>query len=192
MNKTVTKEKTKSGLSCLVTGLVGCGVVALLLLVLGGVGVYFGARAFSQSMNEFVEPFEEKGYRRVTAQVHTEKKTVEESTVYVLQVLTLEDGAKADIAIMAQKAEIHGTVDGDIDFVGQELVIKPGAIVKGDIRARVAQIVKVFGTVEGQVTGTYQRLDQTGGTIGTAGEGSDEEVEEPENKEPVVRPDRVY
>ena len=166
MNKTVAEEQTqKAGLSCVVTGLVGCGVVAMLLLVLGGVGVYFGVRVFSQEMNDFVEPFEQKGYRRVTAQVHVEEKAVEESTVYVLQVLRLEDGANADIAIMAQVAEIHGTVDGDIDFFGQVLEIKPGAVVKGNIRAKGAQVIKVSGTVEGKVTGIYQRLDTSGGKV---------------------------
>jgi cytoskeletal protein CcmA (bactofilin family) len=60
---------------------------------------------------------------------------------------------------MAQVAEIRGTVDGDIDFLGQVWEIKDNGIVKGNINSHGAQVIKVRGLVEGEITGSYQTLD---------------------------------
>jgi hypothetical protein len=68
--------------------------------------------------------------------VVTESDTVEGPTVYTCQVATLRDGASDHLALICQIAEIHGTVEGDIDFFGQSLTIETDAVVKGDIRVR--------------------------------------------------------
>lgn len=135
-------------------------MIALLGIVTVGATAFFGFRFLTEQIDEFAGPFEEKGYNRVSGQIVVEEDTIEDSRVYTVQVLKLENGASADLAIVAQVAEIRGTIEGDIDFMGQVLDIKKGAVVKGDIRSKAAQVIKVRGSVEGKITGTYQALDQ--------------------------------
>ena len=52
-----------------------------------------------------------------------------------------------------------GTVNGDIDVMGQMIHIKKDAVVNGDIRAEWIQIIIIEGTVTGEVTGKFQVLD---------------------------------
>ena len=59
---------------------------------------------------------------------------------------------------MAQVVEIEGTVNGDIDFLGQLLTVKKGGVVEGEIRCRMAQVVQIEGDC-GDVTGTYDVLN---------------------------------
>ena len=65
----------------------------------------------------------------------------------------------ADIAILSQICEIEGTINGDIDVMGQIIHIKKDAVINGDIRAEWVQVMQVEGTVNGEITGDIQALD---------------------------------
>ncbi len=91
-----------------------------------------------------------------------ETQPIDSSRVYTAQVVIIRDDVEADIAIMSQSAEIHGTVNGDIDFLGQVLIIQSNAVVTWDVRVEMGQLIQVQGTVEGEVTGSYQILDWPG------------------------------
>ena len=140
--------------------LVGCGVLMLLgcALACGGV-IFLGWKGYSQ-VDKFAREFEQRGYARVQGQVVDVTKPVSSDTVYVAQVLKIKADVHGNLAIMAQVVEIEATVDGDIDFLGQVLVVKKTGVVKGDIRARAAQVIDVQGTVEGKITGAYQALQK--------------------------------
>jgi hypothetical protein len=140
--------------------ILGCGGVCLLLLlaVCGG-GAYFIRSAYVEA-KDFATSFEEQGYQRVSGQVIDERDQVTSPKVYFAQVARVYSDVNADLAFAVQVAEIHGTVDGDIDFYGQVLVIKPGAVVKGNVRVKWAQVVQIEGTVEGEVSGNYQHLQR--------------------------------
>jgi len=88
---------------------------------------------------------------------------VSKPTVYVAQVVKLNADADADLAVMAQVAEIAATVHGDIDFLGQTLVVKRNGVLHGDIRVQGAQVIDVKGIVDGKITGAYQILRQPPG-----------------------------
>ena len=151
---------TKRGCSPIAAVLVGCGTVFLLGIVGLGVAGFLGYRWASNQVEQFTSEFEEKGYEQVMGQLVEETDPIDSSRVYVAQMVIIRDEVNADLAIMAQSAEIHGTVAGDIDFMGQVLTIKPGAVVKGDIRSKAAQQISVQGSVEGTVTGSYQILER--------------------------------
>ena len=138
--------------------LVGCAALVFLggILACGGL-VFLGWKGYSQ-LDKFAAPFESRGYERVQGQIVKVSEPVSKPTVYVAQVLRLDADVHADLAIMAQVVEIAATVDGDIDFMGQTLVVKDSGAVKGDIRVKAAQVIDVKGTVDGQITGTYQVL----------------------------------
>jgi hypothetical protein len=153
----------KRGMSGRKKVLLGCGCLTILgLLVCGGLagyGVWYGIRYGIRIGNEFAKPFEEQGYERVTTQQLTETETVESPKVYMAQQLVIQEGSKADLAICCQMAELHGTFEGDIDFLGQLLHVKPDAVVKGDIRVKGGQVITIEGVVEGEISGSYQVLD---------------------------------
>jgi len=50
-------------------------------------------------------------------------------------------------------------VTGNIEFYGQMLTVKPDAVVNGKINVKAAQMIDVQGTINGEVTGSYQVLD---------------------------------
>ncbi|MBW3598539.1 MAG: polymer-forming cytoskeletal protein [Planctomycetes bacterium] len=158
---------------------VGCALFLLTCLAAccGG-AAYLGWWGWSQ-VDSFAQDFVARGYRRQTGQVLVVPGPVDEPTVYTGQVVKINGEVNADIAIMSQVAEISGEVDGDIDFYGQVLHIKPDAIVRGDIRVEGAQVVKVEGAVEGEITGDY-------GVIQDAREG---EAETPADMEMEVEAD---
>jgi len=146
----------------------GCGGLLLLsLIVVCGVA-YWGARWAGVQVEQFVAKYEAQGYERRSGQVIEETARVESPRVYTAQVVNIREGADANLAIMSQAAEIHGTVAGDIDFYGQVLTIKPDAVVTGDIRVQGAQVINVEGSVEGEITGPYQILNWPNRTSATS------------------------
>jgi hypothetical protein len=153
----------KRGMSGFTKTLLGCGCLAVLgVLVCAGL-IGGGAWYAYNTANRFVQGFESQGYERVTAQQFTESAPVTSKKAYLVQQLIIRDGSRDDLAIAAQIAELHGTFDGDIDFLGQMLQITSDAVVKGDIRVEGAQMIKVDGTVEGEISGNYQVLDDSRG-----------------------------
>ena len=55
-------------------------------------------------------------------------------------------------AIIAQVAEVSGTINGDLAFFGQMLEVKPGAVITGDLIIHGAQQTSVpSGAVQGSI-----------------------------------------
>ena len=152
----------KRGCSPLAIVLAGCGTVLLLGVISIVVVVFLGYRWTVQKADEFATKYEEKGYHHVSGQMIDETRPIDSSRVYTAQIVIIRGDVEADIAIMSQSAEIHGAVHGDIDFLGQLLIIKPDAVVTGDVRVEMGQVIQIQGTVEGEVTGNYQVLDWPG------------------------------
>ena len=68
-------------------------------------------------------------------------------------------GEVDDVAFLVEIARIEGRVDGDIEFLGRELIIEPSGVVTGDIRVQGAERVSVKGEVGGEITGEWGFLD---------------------------------
>jgi len=138
---------------------IGFGVVGLVILILVCAGVIFGARWGLAKLDDFAEPYEQQGYARVSTQIVHVTAPITQRTVYTAQIVNLEADVHADIAVMAQTVDIRANVNGDIDFQGQILTIHPGAVITGDVRAQGAQLIRIYGVVEGKVSGSYGTLD---------------------------------
>ena len=152
---------------------IGCAAVAFVFmaLVCGGI-VWVGYLAVDKAqvlveqvikemekqVEAFAVRFEAQGYERVKGQVVEVTKDIERPTVYTVQVFKLEADSAADLAVMAQVAEINGTIDGDLHFLGQSLTIHPDAVITGDLHVQMAQVVDNRGSVEGEVI-EDERLD---------------------------------
>ena len=142
--------------------LMGCGLVALIVIVLfcvGSVGFGFlGYRWAMAELDKFSSEYTDQGYTKFMGQVYKVDEDFDEKRVYVAQVVKLEGDVRNDLAIIAQVAEIEGKVDGNLDFRGQMLHIKRSAEVTGDINVKMGQIIKIDGIVLGEVSGSYQTL----------------------------------
>lgn len=150
--------------------LIGCAIaggVGLLLCCGGGVGLsIWGVRTAVAQAEAFVKPFEQQGYKRESGQSIKVNQPIQEKHVYLAQVVEVEADASSDVAFAAQMVEINSTINGNVDFFGQVLKIGPKGVVKGNINAKLAQVVEVQGTVEGEITGSIQVKNITG-KVGT-------------------------
>jgi hypothetical protein len=153
------------GLSSGAKTAIGCGAVAFVFVALlcGGIiwGVYLAmdkaqelveqvVQEIGKQADNFAARFEAEGYERVTGQVVNVTKDIEKPTVYTVQVFQLNANSAADLAVLAQTAEIKGRIDGDLHFLGQTLTIHPDAVITGNLHVQ-AQMVDNRGTVEGEV-----------------------------------------
>jgi len=145
---------------------VGCGLTAVILIILvcGGIITlgFLGYRWIMEEVDAFAAPFEEQGYVRVEGQLIEVNTEIVEPTLYLGQAVKIHTDTQNSIAIACQAAEVYGTVNGDLDFLGQVLMIKPGAVVTGNVNVKFAQSVIVEGTVEGEITGKFQTLSGSG------------------------------
>jgi hypothetical protein len=149
----------KRGCSPLAAVLLGCGTIILFGLIAAiGLGIW-GYRWGMQQVDQFAAEYEAQGYERVTGQMIEVTSPVDKPQVYTAQLVTIRTDVNADLALMCQVVEIHGTVTGNIDFYGQVLTVKPNAAVHGNINVKAAQVIDVQGTLDGEVTGSYQVLN---------------------------------
>ena len=120
-------------------------------------------------IDQVVAKYEAEGYTAHYGPWILTDQPVTEKTLFACQVLELSNDVKEDIAILSQAATIKGTVEGDIEFMGQALTIAKGAVVKGNIHSKLAQLITIDGTVEGKLTGGYQLLQGASRVNGGAG-----------------------
>ena len=159
-------DQQPQGMSSGAKTAIGCGLAAFLCMALicGGI-IWVGYLAVEKAevvvkqvidemqkqVESFAAPFEAQGFQRVTGQVMEITSDIQKPTVYTVQVFKLEANSEADLAVMAQVAEIDGTINGDLHFFGQVLKIHPDAVITGDLHIQVAQAVENEGTVEGNI-----------------------------------------
>lgn len=154
---------TKFLLGCGAAGFLAIAVVCGGLIFLGNKFLDFGREVvgeFMEQVDEFAGRFEDQGYHRVRGQVLEVTTEVRSPTVYTVQAFTLKADTQSDIAVIAQVAEIEGTVNGDLHFLGQVLTIHPDAVVTGNVYVEMAQVVEIDGTVEGEVIRSAKPVEE--------------------------------
>lgn len=146
---------------------IGLGIGCLVLLIgqaaLILVGANFVARKAHQMQAvraaeraQLIEELRARGFVNETqGQSMTIEQVITQPTIYDVQVFKLFGDCTTDLCVLAQHGEIHGTVEGDLVFRGQVLIIESNAVVKGNLELD-AQSVTKRGRVEGSITGTYQ------------------------------------
>lgn len=118
---------------------IGCAVLCILGVLLCGGAAFFSYQWLMNRVEEVAGPYEEAGYKRLTGQLHDIGTPVAERTVFVGQVVYLRDGSETNVAIVAQMAEISGTINGNLAFYGQLLTLNPDAVITGDLIIHGAQ-----------------------------------------------------
>ena len=139
---------------------IGCGVAALLLILICGGITWFTVRYFINEANKFAADFESRGYVRQSSQVIDVNQALNQPTVFLAQSVRINAPVEGSLAFAVQVAEINANVNGDIDFYGQILTINQGVVISGDVRIKGAQAFNNKGTVQGQVTGSYGNAKQ--------------------------------
>lgn len=147
------RRKTSTGTKVLITCGIGCAVLVVIVVIAGLVGFGF----VKKHLEKWTAEFEDRGFKKVTAQELTITNDVTEPTLFVGQMVKITGNADTDVAIIAQMAEIHGTISGKLYFRGQMLVIKRAAELQQGLDVK-AQIVTIEGKVSGEITGKYQQL----------------------------------
>lgn len=148
-------QPKSSGHGCLKAAGIGCLVILIGLGVLGYVGYRFVKHQYTAVM----ERYEGEGYKKVEGQFIEVTETIAEPTIFVGQSVKINKGSERGMAFLCQTAEIHGTVVGNVHFVGQMITINEDAELMRDLEV-TAQLVNLFGKVDGKVTGVYQTLNK--------------------------------
>lgn len=141
---------------------IGCGIGCLVLLILGGIlgalGVW-GAKKLLKQVNDWAGAYEDQGYTKVVGHALDVHEPLEERKVFVGQIVRIYGDCATDVAIIAQMAEIHSRVKGDLSFRGQMLTLQPTAVIEGDIIAEAQVVQANRATVLGEITGSHQLMD---------------------------------
>jgi uncharacterized membrane protein YhiD involved in acid resistance len=148
--------RKSSGRGCLIGCGIGCLVVALIAAGLVAAAVWF----VKDQVKTIRDRFEREGYETVERQIIDVPERLAEPTVFIGQTVKIREGSERGVAILAQTAEIDGEVVGNVHFVGQMLTVHKNAHLKRDLDVK-AQLVNLYGVVDGQLTGFYQVLNKT-------------------------------
>jgi hypothetical protein len=138
---------------------IGCGVGCLVVIILGiaasAIGWFFVQKKIDEAETEL------RGYgfdKTQAGQVIDVKDEITEKTLFKGQVVRVYGNSKTDIALLAQMAEIHGTIEGKVYFRGQILMVHPNGVIKGGVDAK-GQAIQNMGRIEGEITGSIPVMD---------------------------------
>ena len=139
---------------------IGCGIGCLSIIIILAIVGFVGFKFAKGKLDEMQSELKQHGFEKVIqGQTLDIRDDITEPAIYMGQLVKIMGNCNTDMAIMAQMAEIHGTVEGDVYFRGQMLTIQPKAIIKGNLDLK-AQAMQNYGSVEGEITGTYQAISE--------------------------------
>lgn len=130
------------------------------MVFLVAIGTYGAYRALRGRYPSLTERLRHQGYEVVQGQFLDIADPVAVRTVFGGQHVQIRAGSRRGIAILAQTAEIHGTVEGNVYFCGQEITIAAGAEIKHHLHV-VADRVVNKGRVDGEIRGYYREIQTT-------------------------------
>jgi hypothetical protein len=139
------------------TFLRGCATGCLIVLVVVALALYGAYRAIRGHYPSLTERLREQGYEVVRGQYLECKDPIESRTVFLGQNVVLHAGSSRGIAILAQTAEIHATVEGNVYFFGQQLIVGSNAELKHNLHVVADRVVKQ-GQVNGELRGYYREM----------------------------------
>jgi hypothetical protein len=149
----------KKGMSTGAKWGVGCGIGCLTIVIILAIAGFIGYKFAKGKLDEMQVELKQHGFETVIQGQNMElRDDITEPAIYMGQIVKIMGDCHTDLAIMAQLAEIHGTVSGDVYFRGQVLTIQPNAIITGNLDLK-AQAVQKYGTVQGEITGIYQIME---------------------------------
>jgi hypothetical protein len=144
-----------SGHGCLKASGIGC----LAILIALGVAAYVGVRFAKRQYQAVMQRYEREGYKKVEGQIIEVTEPVSEPTIFIGQVVRVKNGSDRGMVLLCQSGEIDGKIVGNVHFVGQMLTVHKGAELMRDLEV-TAQVVNLFGKVDGKITGVYQALNR--------------------------------
>jgi len=155
LNNDSSIAKKKSNLWKWILG--GCGCGCLIIVIALSIASYMGVKFVKAKIDQYRQEFTSQGFAEVKSQIINVREEVYEKKLFLGQVVKIAADCHTDIAIVAQSAEVFSNIDGTLYFRGQMLVIQPNAKISGNIDVK-AQVVQIFGEVDGEIKGTYSQL----------------------------------
>lgn len=150
----------KQGMSTGAKWGIGCSAGCLTLIGLLAVGSFASYRFLMSKVDTWVQELTALGFPEVVrGQVLEAREPIAKPTLYVGQSVKILSDCTTNLAIIAQVAEIHGRIDGKLYFRGQLLTIQPNAEIRNGLDVK-AQVVQNRGKVAGDITGTYQGINE--------------------------------
>lgn len=136
---------------------IGCGIGCLGLIVLAIIAGILGWSWMMKYVEKFEAEFQEKGMKLQTkAQMVSVDTPPAAPAYYVGQVVKFHADSDVEVGILAQVAEIHGTMNEPVYFRGQVIQIKSGAHLKKGLDVKCQVIENQGGKIDGPISGSYQ------------------------------------
>jgi hypothetical protein len=140
--------------------ILGCGIGCLCTVIIFVVIAVFAVKWSLREFNKMTTEFEQRGMVKVMAQYINVNEPVKQPSLYIGQEVTLGQGARAEVAIIAQTAELHGNFADKLTFYGNELTVGRDAELQKGLEVQ-AQEIKIVGVVHGEITGKYDKIENT-------------------------------
>jgi hypothetical protein len=142
------ERKCMSGLAKCATG---CGIAVLVLIVIAAVLTVAGMRIAKKQLDNLTADYRKIGFSEtVRGQKLSLKSDITEPTILLGQLVQVYGSCSTNLAVIAQVAEIHGTVSGRLHFKGQILRIMSTARIEGGAEI-IAQSFANDGVIEGEI-----------------------------------------
>ena len=137
-----------------------CNRWTICVLGCGFLGFFLFRTAVSQ-LNNLGGEYIERGFEQRIGQMVAVETPLSKPTVLIVKwspSSTSSNRPRHHCAAWDVKANIIGNVD----FKGQSLIVRPNAIIDGDLNIIAAQVVDIQGKVLGKISGSYQSLKYEG------------------------------
>ena len=129
----------------------GCGIIVAILIATAAIVTTVGVRIAKKQLDKLTAEYREMGFTEtVRGQKLTLKSEITEPTILMGQLVQFYGDCSTDLAVIAQVAEIHGTVKGRLYFKGQVLRIMSTARIEGGADI-LAQSFVNDGTIDGNI-----------------------------------------
>lgn len=138
--------------------ILGCGIGCLSTTIIFVIIAIFAVQWSYREFNKMTSEFEQRGLAKVMAQYINVNEPVGQPSLYIGQQVTLNQGARAEVAIIAPTAEVHGPFTEKVTFYGNVLTIGPDANLQKGLDVQAHEI-KMSGVVHGEIAGRYDRIE---------------------------------
>jgi hypothetical protein len=138
--------------------ILGCGIGCLSTAIIFVIIAIFAVQWSYREFNKMTTELEQRGLAKVMAQYINVNEPVGQASLYIGQQVTLNQGARAEVAIISPTAEIHGPFSEKVTFYGNVLTIGPDAKLQKGLDVQAHEI-KMAGVVHGEIAGQYDRIE---------------------------------
>ncbi|MBN1671618.1 MAG: hypothetical protein JXR37_11320 [Kiritimatiellae bacterium] len=137
----------------------GCGIGCFVVILVLVIAVFTFSFIVRKKGEQYLEELRRVGFEKevvvpLGGPPLEVRADITQSTLYGAQIVKIMGNSTTNIGIVAQMAELHGTIEGKVYFRGQMLTVQPTAALRNGLDIK-ALVFLNQGKIEGEITGNY-------------------------------------